>query len=171
MNQREEQLWQECIAFHGHECGGLLIGFKAAVYILQLFGMERSGDEELICISENDSCGIDGIQYVAGCTLGKGNLLLRLRGKQAYNFYSREQNRSVRLLLREPKIPKEEMREMSGEEIFTTGPAAFELPEPARIFRSCPCEECGEMTADYFLRFQNGKRVCPACFHRYDRFL
>ena len=50
----------------------------------------RSGDEEIVCVSENDACGVDGIQVILGCTAGKGNLLFRLTGKHAYTFYNRK---------------------------------------------------------------------------------
>ena len=26
----KQELWLKCVAFHGHKCGGLTIGFKAA---------------------------------------------------------------------------------------------------------------------------------------------
>lgn len=170
MNDKELQLWNECVEFHGHTCGGLAIGFKAAIYALEVLGMNRADDEELVCIAENDSCGIDGIQYVAGCTLGKGNLLFRLRGKQAYNFYNRKTGKTIRLVLKERKMPKEEMLDLPGKEIFDLKEVQFELPEKARIFKSYPCEKCGEMTADYFIRIQDGKKVCLHCFEKYDRF-
>ncbi|MEA4923408.1 MAG: FmdE family protein [Eubacteriaceae bacterium] len=171
MNETEKKLWDECVAFHGHSCGGLTIGFKAAMYAMELMDIDRSGDEELVCIAENDSCGIDGIQYVCGCTVGKGNLLFRLRGKQAYDFYNRDSGESFRLILKEGKKSKEEMADMPGSELFDKMPVKFELPEKARIFRSYPCEKCGEMTADYFMREQDGKKVCLDCFERYDRFI
>jgi len=167
----EVKLWEECIDFHGHFCGGLTIGFKAAIYAMEILNIERSKDEELVCIAENDSCSIDGIQYVAGCTVGKGNLLFRLRGKQAYNFYNRKTGDSVRLILKEKKRSKEDMLNMDGSEIFDKTPIKFELPESARIFKSYDCEICGERTADYFMREQEGKKVCLDCFKDYDRFL
>ena len=27
-----KELWEKCAAFHGHVCGGLTIGYKAALY-------------------------------------------------------------------------------------------------------------------------------------------
>ena len=27
-----KELWNKCAAFHGHVCGGLTIGYKAALY-------------------------------------------------------------------------------------------------------------------------------------------
>jgi len=48
--------------FHGHTCGGLLIGVSAAHYAMELLGTERSSqDEEIVCVAENDSCSVDGI--------------------------------------------------------------------------------------------------------------
>ena len=39
--------------------------------------------------AENDACSVDAIQVVLGCSVGKGNLLFHMRGKQAYSFYER----------------------------------------------------------------------------------
>ncbi|MEG0663292.1 MAG: FmdE family protein, partial [Anaerovoracaceae bacterium] len=161
----EKKLWEECVAFHGHVCGGLTIGFKAAIYALELMKTERAGDEELVCIAENDACGIDGIQYIAGCTIGKGNLLFRLRGKQAYNFYNRKSGKAVRLILKELGISKDKMLDMPAKDLFEITEVKFELPQNANIFKSYDCDLCGEKTADHFLRLQDGKKVCLDCFN------
>ena len=91
----EKELWEKCAAFHGHECGGLTIGYKAALYAIKLLELdaEKAGkgcfstDEELVCICENDACGVDAIQVILGCSIGKGNLLFHITGKQAFSFY------------------------------------------------------------------------------------
>jgi len=31
-----KELWRKAVAFHGHECGGLTIGYKAALYAMEL---------------------------------------------------------------------------------------------------------------------------------------
>ena len=31
--------WQDCVAFHGHECGGLTIGYKASLYAIELLNL------------------------------------------------------------------------------------------------------------------------------------
>ena len=70
-------LWKKCVEFHGHECGGLTIGYKAALYAIELLKLELGGggnagclsaDEEIVCISENDACGVDAIQVILGCS-------------------------------------------------------------------------------------------------------
>ena len=78
------------MAFHGHACGGLTIGFQAARYGMELLELDFSADEDVVCITENDACGVDAIQVLLGCSVGKGNLLFHLRGKQAFSFYNRK---------------------------------------------------------------------------------
>ena len=36
-------LWKKCVEFHGHECGGLTIGYKAALYAIELLKLELGG--------------------------------------------------------------------------------------------------------------------------------
>ena len=83
----QKALWEKCVAFHGHECGGLTIGYKAALYAIDLLGLKFSDDEQVVCITENDACGVDAVQVILGCSVGKGNLLFHMTGKQAFNFY------------------------------------------------------------------------------------
>ena len=63
-------------------------------------GATRSEDEDLVCIVENDACGVDAIQYLTGCTLGKGNLILRPYGKSVYTFINRKTGDAVRIAQR-----------------------------------------------------------------------
>ena len=53
-----EALWNRCVAFHGHSCPGLAIGFRAATEALAYLGVNGpAADEELVCVTENDACG------------------------------------------------------------------------------------------------------------------
>ncbi len=36
--EEKKELWEQCAKFHGHVCGGLTIGYKAALYAMELFG-------------------------------------------------------------------------------------------------------------------------------------
>ena len=95
----KNELWQKCAAFHGHVCPGLTIGFRAALYAIDLLELTFSEDEKTVCVSENDACGCDAIKVVLGCSVGKGNLLFHMTGKQAFSFYNRKTGKSVRLVL------------------------------------------------------------------------
>jgi formylmethanofuran dehydrogenase subunit E len=89
--------FEEVVAFHGHACPGLAIGYRAAHAALQALSVTRPVDEELVAIVENDACGIDAIQYVAGTTMGKGNLIFRDYGKRAWTFINRRTGHAVRV--------------------------------------------------------------------------
>ncbi|MDG6228720.1 MAG: FmdE family protein [Candidatus Thermoplasmatota archaeon] len=83
--------------FHGHICPGLAIGVVASD--IALANARRSEDEELVAIVENDACGVDAIQYLTGCTFGKGNLVFRDYGKSVYIFLNRVTGKALRLSL------------------------------------------------------------------------
>ena len=55
-------LLDDVAAFHGHLCPGLLIGYRAALVALNFLGVERAVDEDLVLITENDSCSVDAFQ-------------------------------------------------------------------------------------------------------------
>ena len=90
--------WEKCVAFHGHQCGGMAIGYKAALYAMDLLDIEFADNEQVVCIAENDACGVDAIQVLLGCSIGKGNLLFHMTGKQAFSFYDRATGKSIRPL-------------------------------------------------------------------------
>ena len=168
--------WNDCVMFHGHSCGGLTIGYKASLYAMELLDLEFSDDEQVVCISENDACGVDAIQVMLGCSIGKGNLLFHVRGKQAFSFYNRRTGKSVRLVLK-PKpwaMSKEESfayyQGTDHKDLFEVKEATIALPEEARIFDSYTCACCGEVTAANWIRLEDGKTLCLDCYQTYDRF-
>ncbi len=172
----EKLLWEKCVAFHGHECGGLTIGFKAALLAIRELGISLSSDEEIVCVSENDACGVDAIQVLLSCTVGKGNLLFHMTGKSAYSFYDRKNGKSVRLLLKptsEGMTKAESFAYFQGckpEEMFAVMPTRIQLPEKARLFDSYVCECCGEKAGANWIRIQGGRKLCLDCAVGYDRF-
>ena len=171
-----QEYWRKAVAFHGHECGGLTIGCKAALFAIKLLKLEFSDDEQVVCISENDACGVDAIQVILGCSIGKGNLLFHMRGKQAFSFYNRATGKSVRLVLK-PK-PESMTREESfayyqscePQDMFAVKEATIVLPEQARLFDSYACECCGESTGANWIRISGEKKLCLDCYQSYDRF-
>ena len=169
-------LWDKCTAFHGHTCGGLAVGFRAALYAAELLKLDFSRDEEIVCVTENDACGVDAIQVLLGCSAGKGNLVFRMRGKQAYSFYNRKNGESLRLVLRDrpPLKPGESGYERTlaqpAAELFDVKPAAASPPVTARIFASHKCDACGETTAENMLRLDGDKKLCLDCYTPYSRF-
>jgi formylmethanofuran dehydrogenase subunit E len=164
------------VAFHGHECPGLAIGFKACEAAFEKMGIGVSDDEQIVCITENDACGVDAVQALLSCTFGKGNLIYCGTGKQAFSFYNRADGQKMRVYLkvsRKDEIDRNDWKEYllqaPVDEIFNFSEPQFELPERARLFKSLTCSVCGENAAEFQMRFQDGEAVCISCNKDYNR--
>jgi len=167
--------WQKAVEFHGHSCPGLAIGFKAVKAAQEKMGIAFSSDEEVVCVTENDACGVDAIQLLTGCSIGKGNLIYRGTGKMAFSFFNRKNGESLRMIIKpfkgemDRKERQEYILNSPVDEIFDFMKPAFSLPETARIFTSVVCESCGESAPEHKMRLQDGKKVCLDCFKEYSR--
>jgi len=176
----DTKYWDKVAEFHGHKCPGLAIGFKAVEGAIDLLGLSNEDlpahDEELVCVTENDACCVDAIQVLLGCTYGKSNLIPRIRGKMAFSFFNRETGKGVRLVLKpgcgagmDRAAYQDYLVSTPYDELFDVKEPSYSLPEQARLFASQPCAKCGESTAEFGLRVQNGELVCSDCYDAYQR--
>ena len=94
----DESMIENAIQFHGHQCPGLAIGIRVSEVVLRELG-KPARDEEMVAIVETDSCSVDAIQVLTGCTFGKGNLLYNDFGKSVFTFINRDNNKAVRISL------------------------------------------------------------------------
>ncbi|MBP2640628.1 MAG: formylmethanofuran dehydrogenase, subunit [Firmicutes bacterium] len=169
-----KDLWDRCVNFHGHECPGLAIGFRACEIAKNKLNLSFSTDEEVVCVSENDACGVDAVQVITGCTAGKGNLLHKDTGKMAFLFFNRETGKTVRLILNQlPATMNREERqkyilEAPEDAVFTIGRPKFTVPEYARKFNTIVCEQCKEGAAEHKIRVHDGKKLCLDCAPDYE---
>ncbi len=186
-----EEDFKEAAKFHGHVCPGLAMGYRVAKYVKEHY--PRSKDEELVCIAENKSCSVDAVQSLLGCTAGKGNLIFVDNGKQVFTFYSRDQDRAMRIyfkgdvfrgmdalrqkaaagrLTQEEKKEFENLRSrviediLSGkdEDLLFVKEVDIPAPEKAKIYPSLKCQECGEGFMEILGRTAGGKVLCKECF-------
>lgn len=95
---RDDEELHRVVGFHGHVCPGLAYGVRVARAALRELG-PRAGDEELLAVVENDSCSVDAIQVLTGCTFGKGNLIFRDHGKSVYTFVKRGTGQGIRIVV------------------------------------------------------------------------
>jgi formylmethanofuran dehydrogenase subunit E len=107
------------VNFHGHSCPGLALGYRVSLKALKEF-KERSKDEELVAIVENNSCAVDAVQVITGCTFGKGNLIFKDYGKQVYTFVRRPSGKSIRISIKWKK-PSETIEEKDLWERYMKG--------------------------------------------------
>ncbi len=87
------------IAFHGHFCPGLATGVRISEAALAALG-PRAADEELVAIVETNNCAVDAIQFLTGCTYGKGNLIHLDRGRNVFTLARRGDGRAVRMTVK-----------------------------------------------------------------------
>jgi formylmethanofuran dehydrogenase subunit E len=125
MEQKDinEEKVREAVAFHGHMCPGLAIGIRAAEVALREIG-PHAHDEEIVAVVETDMCGVDAIQFLTGCTFGKGNLIHLDYGKNAFTFYRRSDGKGIRIVSRpdafgEPDPEWETLRSRLGDANLT----------------------------------------------------
>ena len=87
---------EQTIKFHGHSCPGLALGIRASEWALAELG--RAIDEDIVAVVETDMCAVDAVQFLTGCTFGKGNLIYVDYGKSAFTFYRRSDGKAVRII-------------------------------------------------------------------------
>jgi len=167
--------FKRCAEFHGHICPGLSIGYRATKLAMQKLQENRALDEELVAIVENDSCAVDAVQVVTGCTFGKGNLVFHDHGKHVYTFAIRPTGQSVRLSLRPDGGPgdgvsREERAHWivhcEADELFEITRLTISLPAEAEIHQSVICQNCGEPVMDTRTCRVGDRIVCRPCAQR-----
>ncbi len=169
------ELWEKAVTFHGHICPGLAIGFKACEAAMEKMSIGASEDEEIVCVTENDACGVDAVQAILSCTLGKGNLVYRGTGKQAFAFFNRKTGEKLRVYLKAQNLGmdrdawREYLLQAPCDELFAFSEPAFELPEPARRLATVYCSKCGEGAPEHKIHLEQGVPVCEDCVSPYGR--
>jgi formylmethanofuran dehydrogenase subunit E len=147
------------------------MGYRVALAALDALGGRRAPDEELVAIVENDSCAVDAIQAVLGCTVGKGNLILRDYGRQVYTVYRRETGEGIRISFQPWPEQAEHTREgwqrdlltAAQEDLLVIEPAQEPMPGRAQIEPSERCARCGQLVQRSRL-VQVGRRwLCRPC--------
>lgn len=100
-----EELLLKSGLIHGHFCPGLSQGVMAAAYGMKSF-MDSDGMEDIVAIPEINSCFVDGIQFVSGCTIGNNALIYRDMGKTAVTFTKRGSNKGIRIVAKRDYFEK-----------------------------------------------------------------
>ena len=170
--------YKNIISFHGHSCPGLAIGYRMTKAALDFLSELRSEDEGIVAIVENNACGVDALQFLSGCTFGKGNLIFKDYGKHVYTLYDRKTKKGVRVVFNDRAIT-EAMRKDRDQlidwllsapenEIVSLKEVRIDEPEPARIMKTVTCEFCEEGVMETRIRKINGKTACIPCAEKIE---
>ncbi|MDY6853572.1 MAG: FmdE family protein [Thermodesulfobacteriota bacterium] len=168
--------YEDLIAFHGHSCPGLAIGYRMTEASLRYLSQQRAEDEELVAIVENNACGVDALQFITGCTFGKGNLIFRDYGKHVFTLYSRKSKKGVRVAFDPIKTPENISQDRDAlvnwllnvdeKEIISLEDVNITEPEPAQIRASVKCDFCEESMMESRAEKIGDKLACMPCAKR-----
>ena len=94
------------MAFHGHKCPAMPLGYRAGQAAMNALGVERAKDKELYVISETGKshaagCFLDGIMSATGCTYGKSNIEKRYYNKMAFTLIDVQGKCAIRVRLKD----------------------------------------------------------------------
>jgi len=162
--------WERAVEFHGHSCPGLATGFRVARIALRELESIRSQDEELVAIVENDACGVDAVQVLTGCTLGKGNLIYRDYGKQVYTFACRNSGRAVRIAVKGSAWSNDQEMKEVRKRVFG-GTASEEEKEVFQRHQSARTRFILDMPEDDFCTIQHVTIELPSKARIFDSHL
>ncbi|MDD9302043.1 MAG: TraR/DksA C4-type zinc finger protein [Desulfobacter sp.] len=165
----DTNLIEATISFHGHSCPGLAIGIRAAELAMEKLEIQKTANS--LCVTETDMCGVDAIQFLTGCSFGKGNLVHKDFGKSAFTFFNRDTSQGFRALFLDNGPQQEDrtarIRQIMAadlEDIFEVQKIDAPPVRPARILKSIVCDKCKEMTMESRIRLFGGEQLCMPCF-------
>lgn len=198
----DRQVLEKALEFHGHRCWASVAGVRVGLAALEKLGVKRSGGSQLYGIVEigeehGGMCFGDGVQYVTGCTFGKGNIRKEPLGKLGFTLIDKGSDKAVRVVFTSKlqkqiaesnfmqqraagvspdEIPLEDQMELvdlvwnaPAEEVLKIG-EVFDYPFNwlPEVMGFKPCDRCGELTALAYLRVVGTQHVCIPC-SGYDR--
>jgi formylmethanofuran dehydrogenase subunit E len=85
------------LAFHGHLCLDIAVGYRVAKAALAAMEGVVDDPKAMVATVGNDTCAVDAVQAVTGCTFGKRNLVPRLTGKPVYTWQHQGTGEGVRI--------------------------------------------------------------------------
>jgi formylmethanofuran dehydrogenase subunit E len=171
----EKETIAKTIEFHGHNCPGLTIGIRVSELAMEKLDISNSTDP--VCVTETDMCAVDAVQFLTGCSFGKGNLIHKDFGKSAFTFYDRNVQKGFRAVFKNEFARDEQDRsiritkilEADLGDLFETSDVTLPPVRPARIMNSISCGDCGEMTMESRIRIFDGKNLCIPCFQKVEQ--
>jgi formylmethanofuran dehydrogenase subunit E len=187
-NDDLQRLLDEAVKFHGHLCGGQVIGVKMAMAGLRELGIKDSRGREgrdLVVFVEIDRCATDAIISVTGRTPGKRSIKILDYGKMAATFVHTGSGKAVRVSAREKSrekaermaeayLPEKDEKEaniaalmaMTEEDLLDVRQVSVQLkPQdlPGAPLATVVCEACGEAVIDMREVRRDGRVLCKPC--------
>jgi len=112
---------------HGHLCFGVLLGYRACKYAVDIIGMS----ENMKVITEKGGCGNDAVSYLLDCTTENGRLVVREGKGQSWSFFNYDEDEGISLKINPvivSQLPKDKeqaekyIMELPGNLLFMAEP-------------------------------------------------
>ncbi|MFZ1984228.1 MAG: FmdE family protein [Desulfatitalea sp.] len=183
-----QQLLDDAVHFHGHLCGGQVIGVRMAMAGLRELAIENPRGKEgrdLVIFVESDRCATDAIIAVTGRTPGKRSIKMMDYGKMAATFIETRTGNAVRINVRGDSNEKitqvakrhfphlaqkqatlEAMRRIAEEDLLKIQKVSVRLEPrdlPGEPLSVVMCHQCGEMVRDMRHVQLGAKVLCRPC--------
>lgn len=193
MEKDFQSLLDEAVRFHGHLCGGQVIGVRMAMAGLRQLGIKAPRGEEgrdLVIYVEIDRCAADAIIAVTGRTPGKRSIKMMDYGKLAATFVDTRSGRAVRVSVRadsSEKVQQIVQASNNGEDSKQAHMAALAAIDEESLLRiqkvsvklkpedlpgepldTVICRRCGESVKDRRQVSVEGKTFCKPCAQGQD---
>jgi formylmethanofuran dehydrogenase subunit E len=162
--------------FHGHVCGGIIMGTKMTLAALKALGFDpRKKNKNLIVYVEIDRCMTDAVQAITGCSLGHRSLKHVDYGKFAATFVNLDTKQALRATIKESFNSHGDVEEvaqkvavMPDEELVVLQNVKVNIPEtdmPGSPTQRAYCAKCGERVMDGREVKQGNLVLCRSCAH------
>lgn len=187
-NEDFQKLLDEAVRFHGHLCGGQILGVRMAMAGLRELEIKdprgREG-RDLVIFVEIDRCATDAIIAVTGRTPGKRSIKIIDYGKMAATFVDIGSGRAVRVSIRgdsrkkveqmaKTDFPREEGRQADLTALMAIAERDLLMIQEVRVnlrpqdlpgepLDSVICQECGEAVLDMRHVLRKGRVLCKSC--------
>jgi formylmethanofuran dehydrogenase subunit E len=183
------RLLEDAVRFHGHLCGGQVIGVKMAMAGLRELGIENPRGPEgrdLVIFVEIDRCVTDAIISTTGRTPGKRSIKMMDYGKMAATFIdTRPGGAAVRVSVRgdssetiqqiaQTYMPQKDEKQANiaaliavpEKDLLRIQEVSVKLrPQdlPGEPLDTATCSKCGEIVKDMRHVFLKGRVMCRPC--------
>jgi formylmethanofuran dehydrogenase subunit E len=170
-------VWQDYLekanAYHGHICGGQILGIRMSLLALRLLNLEPGSElRDLVIYLESDRCVADAAYVVTGVTIGRRRVKLINYGKTAMSFLNLQTGEAYRIsAVDHDRPPKDSdiVAFWSGktdEELFRVQKVDLGLApgeEPGPPTKVAVCQKCGDEVMDHKDVLVDGQTLCRAC--------
>ena len=170
-------------ARHKHLCPRQVLGARCAIAAARILNLEvPRPDKRLLVITETDGCFVDGVEAVAGVSVGRRTLRVEDYGKIAATFVDVKTERALRVAPRldvrrraHDYAPEQTRRyfamlhgyqRMPDDELLSFQWVKLRKPVAAIVSRAgarAKCECCGEEIINERELLLEGKTLCQSC--------